>query len=187
MKAIYHLIAILLAVFALSFPAVASDTPPLPFYDYDACPFECCTYRTWTAVANTALLKDHIDSSSKVTIVNAGEEVQGITGVVITTKAGRVKIVKEIALTKENSQEEIKLKPGDIIYNLRYVGEGYDKFWLNGIFLVDQTSITKVGKSEFWEVIDLPEWVWWAKIKRQNGDVGWTRELNHFAHIDACE
>jgi len=187
MKSNLSHIAFLLVIIGSSLSATASDLPPLPYYDHGACPFECCTYRAWTATADTPLQKDYAASSPVVSVVKAGEEVQGVTGVVVTTKAGIVRITKEISLARENSEQEVKLKPGDVIYNLRYIGEGYDKFWYKGIFLVDQTTITKIGKDKYWDVIDLPEWIWWAKIKRPNGEVGWTDKLDHFAHIDACE
>src|SRR5437773_1794841 len=28
---------------------LAGDEPELPYYDWGACPFECCTYREWIA------------------------------------------------------------------------------------------------------------------------------------------
>ena len=186
MKYIYYLVFLALGL-ALPAQGFEADEPPLPFYDMGACPFECCSYGKWTATKETVLLKDFDDLSSSVAVVKGGEDVQGITGVVITMKPGKVKITKEGIFNVENSSEQIRLLPGDVIYHLRYVGEGNDKFWFKGIFLVDRTSIMHVGKCEAWEVLDLPEWVWWAKIRRQNGEVGWTREMKNFTHIDACE
>jgi len=186
MNPLLHLAGLALAI-ALPFGSVESDMPSLPFYDFGACPFECCTYGTWTAKTETVLRKEHDDSSPAVAVVNAGEDVQGLTGVVITTETGEVRILKKIAFSVENSLEEILLLPGDVIYALRHVGEGYDKFYFSGFFLVGQTNIRSVGKSENWQVITLPRWVWWANIGRQNGTTGWTRELDHFAHIDACD
>jgi hypothetical protein len=182
-----HYIIGLAMVIGLPFGSVESEIPTLPYYDFGACPFECCTYGTWTAKTKTILMKEHNDSSPAVTVVNAGEDVQGLTGVVITTEPGKVKILKKIAFNVENSQEEILLLPDDVIYAMRYVGEGYDKYYFEGIFLVGQTNIKSVGKSEYWQVNSLPKSVWWANISRQNGETGWTHELDHFDHIDACE
>jgi hypothetical protein len=173
---------------ALTFCATAADTetPPSPYYDHGACPFECCTYREWTARSETSLRKEFTDASPVVGIVKEGEQVKALTGVVITTKAGPVKILKAQTLHRENGKDKVSLQPGDIIYNLHYVGAGYDKFWYRGQLLVDQTNIRKIGKTEWWEVIDLPSWVWWAKIQKQDGNIGWTRDTNNFEHIDAC-
>ncbi len=164
-----------------------NEKPPIPYYDHGACPFECCTYREWTATTETALRKDFNDSSPVVSTVKPKEQVRGVTGVVITTKAGPVKILKAQSLQRENGKDKVSLKPGDILYNLHYVGAGYDKLWFKGQLLVDQTDIRKIEKNEWWEVIDLPAWVWWAKIQRPNGEAGWTRELKNFQHIDKCE
>ncbi len=167
--------------------AADNETPPIPYYDHGACPFECCTYREWTATTETTLRKDFNDSSPVVSTVKPKEQVRGVTGVVVTTKAGPVKILKAQSLHRENGKDEVSLQPGDIVYNLHYIGAGYDKFWFKGQTLVDQTDIRKIGKTEWWEVIDLPTWVWWAKVQRPNGEIGWTRELKNFQHIDKCE
>jgi hypothetical protein len=186
MNPLLNLVGLALAV-ALPFGSAEPEMPSMPFYDFGACPFECCSYGKWEAKTETVLRKEHDDSSPAVAVVNAGEDVQGLTGVVITTEPGEVRILKKISFSVENSLEEILLLPGDVIYTLRHVGEGYDKFYFSGFFLVGQTNIRSVGKSENWQVITMPKCVWWANIGRQNGESGWTRELDHFAHIDACE
>jgi hypothetical protein len=183
----------LVAIFGCAFfagcaaQAAENETPPIPYYDHGACPFECCTYREWTATTETMLRKDFNDSSPVVGTVKSQEQVRGLTGVVITTKAGTVKILKVLSLHREDGKGQVALKPGDIVYNLHYVGAGYDKLWFKGQLLVDQTDIRKAGKTEWWEVIDLPTWVWWAKVQKPSGEIGWTRELKNFQHIDKCE
>jgi hypothetical protein len=173
---------------SLSSAAAASDNqePTLPYFDQGACPFECCTYRVWGATKDTVLRTDARDSAPVVSTVKGGEKVRGLTGVVITAKAGKVVVQKAMRLHKEGGKVEVSLKPGDVIYYLHYVGAGYDKFWFRGQLLVDQTDIRKVGKDEWFEVANLPEWTWWAKVQRPNGDIGWTRELRNFSDIDAC-
>jgi len=178
---------VLVAFFAIADRSVEAsnfEKPPIPYYDEGACPFECCTYKEWTAKSKTILRKNHNDSAPVIGIIQPGESVQGLTGVVITTKPGKIRITKAITMDEE---KKISLKPGDIIYYLHYVGEGYDMFWFKGKTFVDQTSIETDKKTEYWETITLPKWVWWAKIKKSNGKIGWTRQLNNFDHIDACE
>lgn len=173
--------------FSLQAGSMALEKPTLPYYDVGACPFDCCSYGTWSAKSETALRADHDDSSPVVSSVKPGEDVQGLAGVAITKKAGEVRIIRDTTFAVENSLEEITLRPGDMVYALHYVGEGLDKFFFEGLFLIGRTNIKRAGKSESWEVINLPEWTWWAKIRRQNGDTGWSRELDHFDHVDACE
>lgn len=172
---------------SLQLGSLTLDKPALPFYDVGACPFDCCSYGNWSANSATALRADHDDSAPVIASVQAGEDVLGVTGAVITSKAGRVKIERETIFSVENSKEEIMLRPGDVIYFLRYVGEGFDKFFFEGLYLIGRTDIKRAGKGESWQVIDLPVWTWWAKIRRNNGETGWTREVDHFDHIDACE
>jgi hypothetical protein len=172
---------------AFSFSAWASETLPLPQYDYGACPFECCTYRTWTAKMATSLYDDFIKTGKPSSVVNKGEVVEGVSGVVITTKAGTVRVLKEMVFEQEASEEKILLHPEDILLYLRHVGECYDRFWYKGQFLLGETCITEVGATEVVDVQSMPEWVWWAEIQRSNGEVGWTPEVDHFAGVDACD
>jgi hypothetical protein len=167
--------------------ALNNEQPPAPYYDHGVCP--CCNMgKEWTSAKDTVLRKDFNDASPAVGTVKSGEKVNGLTGVVITTKVGPVKILVPMTLATEDGESEAELKPGDVIYNLHlhYVGKGYDKFWFKGQMLVDQTDIRKVEKTEFWEVLDLPVASWWVKIKRSNGETGWTRDTKNFQHMDAC-
>lgn len=166
--------------------ASSGQEPPLPYFDNGACPFECCTYREWNITKDTVLRQDARDSAAAASMARSGEKVRGLTGVVITAKTGKVVIQKNMKLHKEGGKGTVTLKRGDTIHYLHHVGAGYDKFWFRGELLVDQTDIRKVGKDEWFEVVSLPEWTWWAKIQRPNGDVGWTRELNNFTNINAC-
>ncbi len=68
-------------------PSLAQNLK-MPFRDVGACPFECCTYREWRATKDTVLLKNMSGGSTAVFKVRKGEKVEGVTGIVITTKAG---------------------------------------------------------------------------------------------------
>jgi len=121
--------------------------------------------------------KDHNDGASVIGVIQAGEKVQGLTGVVITAKPGIIKILKAIAM---DEKKKISLEPGDIVYYLHYVGEGCDMFWFKGQTFVDRTSIEKDKKTEYWKTISSSEWVWWAKIRMTSGKIGWTRQFREF-------
>lgn len=177
--------SVLLLLLLLSFCLIAAknDSPPIPYYDHGACPFECCTYRTWTAKTDTAIHKEYKDSSPVVGSVKSGQKVQGLTGVVITTEPGKVRILKEITFGVE---KKVTIKPGDMIYYLHYVGEGNDMIWFHGQTYVHQSSFETDTNTEYWKVLNMPKWVWWAKIKLPDGTIGWTRDLKNFSNIDAC-
>jgi hypothetical protein len=60
-----------------------------------------------------------------------------LTGVEITTKAGRIKVLKPIELgyAEGIKYPAIKAVPGE---TLHYLGEGFDLFWYKGKIYSDQ-------------------------------------------------
>ncbi len=160
--------------------------PHLPFFDWGACPFECCTYREWTANAPIQILKSRRHNAPVAFELKQGEEVRGITGVVVTTRAGEARVFRSIEIGKKR----LKVSPGEIVYILHYEGEGYWKFWLRG--QIDSDQIPDIDDSAVDAELDLrivipPETSWWVKVKNTSGQVGWTDETEHFDHMDACE
>ena len=182
-----------LALIGLCVAASGRTTPPapvVPYEDYGACPFECCTYRMWTVEADTEIRSDRRDGAPVAFRVRRGEQVVGITGVVVTTKLGRA-IVREpivIELPKPG------LMPGSLVYVLSYVGEGVWKIWAGG--QIYETEIS--GKEQIClgrrgetiacaiQIAEEPQTVWWAKVRNSTGQEGWTRQVDHFGNIDAC-
>ena len=186
------LIIVLLA--SVSVAQNNSDKPTLPYYDWGACPFECCTYREWTAIKN---LNTYIrqDEKSPVSFrVKKGHSVLGLTGVVVTTEYGITKIIKpmEIGFTPESKSPELSLKANEVVYTLHYQGEGNDLFWYKGKAYSAQISIPDDAwgtppNSQAFQILSRPKYEWWAKIQDKDGNIGWTKETDVFAHIDACE
>lgn len=156
---------------------ISAQTPKLPYKDVGACPFECCTYRQWTANKATIVYKEMRDNSPIAFKVKSREKVTGITGVVITTKAGLVKALKNYTTPNAN----IRIKAGDIFYLLTYRGEGFYLIWYKGKEFVDE--IYEQGEAR---VLSQPEAVWWVKIKNRRGQIGWTRLAENFDNKDSC-
>jgi hypothetical protein len=162
----------------------------LPFLDWGACPFECCTYRAWGVTKDTVVWKERRRSSPEAFRLKPGDRVVALTGVVVTTKAGRMKILKDTTL---DETRPVRLHAGDVIYTLRYMGEGYDRFWFDGALHSDQISANTVDSGSpapdavLW-VEALPETVWWVKVRNGTGLVGWTLVDENFdgADMDAC-
>jgi hypothetical protein len=90
------------------------QAPPSPYIDKGACPFECCTYREWTAKEAIALV-DQPNGKRAVAQLHKGEKVQGVTGEVHS-------VPSRVVATKDNPNA--KVKAGDVIYVLHYLGEG---------------------------------------------------------------
>jgi hypothetical protein len=162
-----------------------SSPPPIPYEDHGACPFECCAYRSWTANSLTPILTDRRKGSPVAFQVHEREQVQGVTGVVVTLKAGRAEVFKQTEL----GAKKLKVKPGDVIYILNYIGIGQWKFWFKG--KVDSDFIADVNDSESDSELDMrirahPDVEWWVKIRNSRGQVGWSGQPDHFDDMNAC-
>ena len=161
--------------------------PKLPYVDYGACPFEGCTYRAWSVLADTRLLAARRDNARVVTRVEPGATVRGVTGVVVTTKLGRAIVVRE----RRIGRRQMAVRPGDRVDLLHYLGEGYWKYSLRGIideeFIPDQPSCkdnSRLFNECSLQLGEAPVTVWWVKIRTRKGQEGWTREHEHFGNKD---
>ena len=171
----------------------AAELPHLPYRDWGACPFECCTYKAWETTRAVAVHEKPDSSSKPVFTLGAGRSVQGITGVVITHQAGVTRILKpiEIGYDSKGKGPLLSLKAGERIYTLHYVGAGHDLFWYRGKIYTDQIALSDDAFGNISEapltIESRPRTEWWAKIRSDNGHIGWTEVRDNFDHIDACE
>lgn len=152
-----------------------AQTLKLPYKDVGACPFECCTYRQWSAKKQTTIYKEMKDGSPIAFRIKKGEKVMGVSGVVITTKAGVVKVLKNNKLGKVN------LKAGDTLYILTNLGEGFQKIWYKGRIIAEQ-----VYDDSLFKQLSEPKSIWWVKIKNRRGRIGWSKLPENFDNKDAC-
>jgi hypothetical protein len=181
-------LAAVLAASTVAFSGQSGPGPPLPNLDHGACPFEGCTYRDWSVLADTQLLADQRDDARIVARVQRGATVRGLTGVVVTTKLGRARVVRQATIGGRGT----KVSPGDRVDLLNYRGEGIWKYWLRGLideaFIPDQPSCARNNPGLFNEcsvqVGEPPVTLWWAKIRARDGREGWTRQLDHFGNKD---
>lgn len=185
----------ILVAATLAIPAKGQSSspahPPLPYESLGACPFECCTYRTWTVEADTDILAERKDSASASFLVRRGQRVEGVTGVVVTASLGRA-VVRRTS-TIGTGPRAITVQPGEAVFVLHYVGEGYWKVGVRGRVVDDQLPHKDTGCVNALlepvecaiQITEQPKAVWWAKI-RSRGREGWTRQPDHFGNIDAC-
>lgn len=168
-----------------------SFKPPIPYFDYGACPFECCTYRRWTVEADTILYKKRSTTSGVAFRVKKGDHVIELTGVVETLKPGRIIVKKELAI---GLKRKAQVKPGAILYLLNYMGEGVYKIWFQGKLYQDEmptapgliTNVPLDEREKYMHVISEPGNIWWVKVKNRRGQVGWSKEDEHFGDMDSC-
>jgi hypothetical protein len=156
----------------------------MPFYDWGACPFEGCTYRRWQAVKTVTVWTGRNHHHVAYT-VKSGEWVRGLTGVVITARPGISKVLVKMTLGEKSA---VNISPGDVLYTLHDLGEGFDLFWFHGKTYSDQIS----GDPDpdppppglQIQIISRPQYVWWTKIRNAQGQVGWTDQTERFTNMD---
>jgi len=166
--------------------------PQVPYESHGACPFECCTYRTWTVVEDTDIFAERDNAAPVAFRVERGSQVEGLTGIVVTTKLGHA-VVKR-PTTIGFGSHAVAVTPGQDVFILHPVGEGYWRTWVRGRLIDEQLpdkgrgcmSESKEPVECAIQIMEMPETVWWAKVRSHSRE-GWTRELKHFGNIDACE
>ena len=166
------ILSILIAAFAVF---GQNSRPTMPFVDKGACPFECCTYREWTVDRTTAVRSAMRDGSSIAFRLKKGERVRGLTGTVITSQPGEVRVLKRTKIGRFTAQ------PGDTLYLLTYVGEGFHRVWYKGRITEEETYDRK-----FFRELRKPKAVWWVKVRNSKGQIGWSREPDNFGNKDQC-
>lgn len=147
--------------------------PSLPFYDWNACPFEGCTYGEWTAEATVEVFDTWKPSRKRIATVRTKAVVTGISGAVITYKPGVIRLNED--LPRDDLQR------GDTILTYTYRGEGFSAVWFKGRFYRDyDITFAKwpdgsgcLGNDCAANYVDLGEKVWWAKVRMRSGVVGW--------------
>ena len=184
MKPIFKVL--LVAVLASWADASAQSKPPARYVDRGACPFECCTYRTWRTEKATVAYSSPSKGSKRVGVFARGSKVSGLTGEV-RTEPGKFVILKPHG----------KYKPGDVLWVYTPLGEGFYKVWFKGRMYqeeleymsgpFEQSSPTCAETPDCWGRLEKQMRVeWWVKVKSSSGWVGWTDEAENFSNKDAC-
>jgi hypothetical protein len=164
---------ILLAVLAAA-PAEAATqraAPPSPYVDKGACPFECCTYRDWTAKAPLILL-DKPQGKAKIADVAAGTVVTGLTGEVISTPA---------VMVAARALDDTPIRKGDRFYVLHYSGEGFWSAWFKGTVYAADLSDYRDDAAPLHDF----KADWCVKL-RVGGKTGWVLNTGQFDNMDSC-
>ena len=180
------LLAALFVSGALTGPADAQD--PEVYVDEGACPFECCTYRTWVAREAVILHAEADSESVQVGALEPGDTVTAETGHTIT-------VPTPFVLRSAIGQHNREFAVGDTLWVLSYQGEGFFKVRFDGEVIADfELGFSPQGGSpgtrcENCAIGQLErelEAVWWARLRLPDGTVGWTNRPFNFDGNDAC-
>jgi hypothetical protein len=158
--------------FGLTLLSGGETTPPHPFIDKGACPFEGCTYREWTATKRITLY-DVPKGKHAVGHLGPGEHVVGITGEV---RSIPLRVVATSNHPDPEDQRRVLIKKGEPYCVLHYLGEGTWLVWHRG-------KLTTI--ENFSESGPFPNAIWWVKVKTSEGLVGWAISDHNFDGQDS--
>lgn len=168
----------------------ADELPPSPYVSKNVCPFECCSYGTWSAIEDVTIFASP-GSREEVGIAQKGEAVESVTGDVHLTPIP-VAVVHAISAAGPGS---VTVAEGEIIFLLDHIGEGFQSAWHRGAVREISTHDAVKDRCAFpsedcWGEYLVPrdergDSVWWVKVRLPSGAEGWTREI-HFDGIEGC-
>ena len=179
-------------------PRVDSATPPSPVSAEvrpGACPFECCTYGTWTPQQPVVLYAVEGDTTSTADTIPAGEGFTARTGNVHLDGIPTVVLTDTLSgYDTFGSGAVITLQAGDTAQVLDYVGEGawnvrsggrilqVTRFWHTPDHPADR------GFPDIAEARTEPVSSWWVEVTRADGRTGWllVRKEYRFGGGDRC-
>jgi hypothetical protein len=163
--------------------AMAQERPPSGYENWGVCPFECCTYREWTAEADIPIHESRSNKSAIVFRLHRDENLQALTGVVVTEKAGVVRIDKAVqdGYIKGSDKPQLSLKAGDTVYMLSPLGEGSYLFWYRGKIYESGGDLGAMPGVDGRDA----KMIWWKLVKNKAGKKGWT-DSDKFRNADAC-
>jgi hypothetical protein len=163
---------------------VSVAEPSLPVIDYQACPFEGCTFGKWKVTKESRIYSSWQQDRTEIGQLKPGEDVTGLTGVHITRKPDRILVKKPIL--------DLGLEPGDVILRYMYLGEGFANVWYKGSWHKEFDCTFVTEKSGGGCLRDCSAVVqeegtkdWWVKVKTATGKTGWVLVLDNFEGMDA--
>lgn len=163
--------------------ARAQDMPPVRYENWGVCPFECCTYREWTAGDDIAVHQGRSEKSAVVFRLRRGDAVDGVNGVVVTEKPAAVRIDRAVndGYIKGIDKPQLALKAGDVVYMLSPLGEGSFLFWYQGKVYQSGLDLAAMPGAD----ARAAKMTWWKQVRNKSGKLGWTTS-DKFNNVDAC-
>jgi hypothetical protein len=135
-----------------------------------ACPFECCTYRQWTAREPIPVVAEERGVGAPIFTIPAGTAFRADSGNVHLTGIALVAVADSV-----RDADYWAFGPGDTLIVLDYIGEGHYNVWHDG-------EVQDVAG--FWGAERMPlvaslignyEAQWWVHVTMPDGRTGWFR------------
>jgi hypothetical protein len=161
----------MLLVSSGAFAQGSEERPPEWYVSRDACPFQACIYREWTALEGAAVF-DKPDGAIQIDRLRPGERVHALTGEV-HSKPLITLATHDFAEPGALSLYAPRIIRGETFYLLHSLGEGLWRVWHRG-------QVTEVMGA--WTPKDpLPETAWWVQVITPRGLTGWVRAEGNFS------
>ena len=107
--------------------------PSFPYVVEPACPGEGCMYDEWLACAAVPVYASLGDATESISTLEVNERFSVLTGAVVVESPGIVAITRPARPVPFLEGEDI-FQPGDTLYVLDYLGEGFYNTWFEGSF-----------------------------------------------------
>jgi hypothetical protein len=162
-------------------PALAQQPPPEPFIDREVCPFECCTYRTWTALAPIPVYGREAAAGHPVWTLERGEQFLAQGGNVHLSRVGVAVVVDTFSLLGlQDTIRPTHVDAGDSLFVLSFLGEGSYRIWYRGRVWIsgelwpgEREDTAKWHSRYPTKLIREPIAHWWVRIRGRSGRSGW--------------
>jgi len=169
--------------------SLGGQTPPAPFIDRGACPFECCQYGPWVSTGEVVLHESPDTTSPVVARLAEGDSVIAEDGEVWSVPTPFV--FKAAVRGRESG---LPYAPGDTVWAVSYVGEGRFDVWKSGTVYVEDlnfspyvgTEGTRCETCSHGSLVREFQSTWWVRIRTGDERVGWSERPERFSGKDAC-
>ncbi len=167
------------ALLPLTLCLKAQGRPTEPYIEQGVCPFECCTYREWTATDSIVVYKAEGSTDTSFLMLPA-DSFTAVTGNVHLIHVGVVFIRQPMETEAEDSFPQARLSVGDTVYVLSYRGEGWYDVMIAGkvrhlpAFWDDRRESPRPTDRPG-RLLREPEDIWWVQVRTHNGRTGWIR------------
>jgi len=156
----------------------------LPYVERDVCPFECCTYGTWTARAALYITEEPDVHATVRRAIEPGESFTALGGDVYVEEPGTAYVL----------DGRDQFADGEHLWVFSYRGEGTWDVWVSGELVTVPLLADRKAKGDPAEpriLLDKPpKTQWWVEIQDRNGSPGWILMDPQDLRVegaDACE
>jgi hypothetical protein len=168
----------------------ALSSPPMPYEDAGACPFEGCAYGEWRANETVVVRRTRSSRAPVAFTILRNETITAVTGIVITTSPGRVRVRQAVDL--QSLSGPLHVDAGETLYLLTYRGEGLTKAWFKGrvydeldggVAFFNEACDTQPSRCAG-TVVAGPQQTWWVSVRNAKDQIGWTHQPERFERTD---